>query len=244
MRRPTLVGAVASLTLFIVLVTACDGTASNEPFSLSVSPEFVQGVIPGALTGVLAKITNEEPTDAPVTITASADRATVTVSPPEIRAGEIAEISIVADPATSERPLILTVTARRGDNEETVTRATTVFTWKDDRGAYAGRLLDVFIAWLAENRPELGIGPDSEFAGSMVAPGLLIVSHYCFMSDEWELGLSWHVMVPPDDWSDLYLRPRDEAAPTLAFRLASQAGALEADVIDIAPIQAPIEVMR
>jgi hypothetical protein len=51
-------------------------------------------------------------------------------------------------------------------------------------------------------------------------------------------------MVPPDDWADLYLRPRDEAAPTLAFRLASQAAALEDGVIEITPTQVPAEVTR
>jgi hypothetical protein len=209
-----------------------------------LSPEFVQGVIPGAVSGVLATITNDEPTSAPVTISASADGATVTVSPSEIRDGEVAEVTLVADPADSERPIELTVTARRGDIEQTSTRSTTVFTWEDDRGDYAGPLLDVFTAWLAANRPELGIETDLGFTGSMVAPGLLIVSHYCYMTNEWELGLSWHVMVPPDDWADLYLRPRDEAAPTLAFRLASQAAALEDGVIEITPTQVPAEVTR
>jgi hypothetical protein len=28
---------------------------------------------------------------------------------------------------------------------------------------------------------------------------VLIVEHYLFFSTDWELDLSWHVMIPPDD---------------------------------------------
>ena len=89
------------------------------------------------------------------------------------------------------------------------------------------------MTWLADSEPQLGLNPDTEFFGSFIAPGLLVVSHYLFMSESWKSGLSWHVMVAPDDWAEIYLRPRTEMAPTLAFRLSSQTAALEGDMIDI-----------
>jgi len=156
----------------------------------------------------------------------------------------VAEVTVIADAATKERPLAITVTGRRGDVEETAQRSTTVSPWGDDRGDDAARLLTIFTAWLAEHEPELGIDAGTEFSGSFVAPGLLVVSHYLYLSDDWELGLSWHVMVPPDDWAAIYLRPRDEAVPTHAFELASQRGALADGVVVVAEVAPPSEVVR
>ena len=38
-------------------------------------------------------------------------------------------------------------------------------------------------------------------AGTMVSPQWLVVSHYLFFSEQWELHLEWHIMVAPDDWA-------------------------------------------
>jgi hypothetical protein len=240
--------ASACAVLFGILaatvVPACGGEAAAVPFTIRLAPEFVQGAIPGATTGVLVTISNETETDEPVELAASAAGATVTVEPAMIRDGEVAEVTVVAGPAASETPLDIVVTGRRGGLEETATRSTTIFAWDDDRGEYAGTLLGLFTAWLAGEEPGLGIDAGTDFAGSYVAPGLLVVSHYLFMSEEWEIGLSWHVMTPPHDWAEIYLRPRDQAAPTLAFRLASQAAALEQGTVQISAVPVPQEVVR
>lgn len=239
------VGRCIATLIILAMVPACgDDVAEDIPFTLTVSPEFVQGVIPGTVTGVLVTIGNESPTDEPVTITAAAEGATVTVEPSAIVAGEVAEVTIVAAAVTEERPIDIVVVGTRGDRESTVTRSTTVMAWEDDRGDDADALLSVFLGWLEEHRPELGIGTGTDFSGSLVAPGLLVVSHYMYLTDDWEIGLSWHVMIPPDDWSEIYLRPRHGPVPTLAFRLTSQAGALQDGVIDIMEVMPPTEVVR
>lgn len=244
MTRSRLLGVAVVILAVTVLASCGNGAAASEAFTLRLSPEFVQGVIPAATSGVLVTITNDVDSDGPVVVTASADGARVTVEPGEIRQGEVAEVSVVADQAATERPLEISVTGRRGEFEQTVTRSTTLYLWEDDRRAYAGELLGVFTGWLADNQPDLGIDPDTQFGGSFVAPGLLVVSHYLYVSDDWELGLSWHVMVPPDDWAEIYLRPRTEPAPTLAFRLASQQAAFEQGMVSIEPVAAPGEVVR
>jgi hypothetical protein len=236
--------AAAAFLLAGTVVACGDGGSSTVSFTLQLSPEFVQGAIPGSVTGVLVTISNDTATDEPVELSAAADGAAVSVAPAAIREEEVAEVTVVVDQATAERPLEIVVTGRRGALESTATRATTVFTWEDDRGVYAEALLDIFTSWLADNVPELGIDPTTEFSGSFVAPGLLVVSHYLFLSDGWELGLAWHVMVPPDDWSEIYLRPRGDPAPTMAFRLQSQAGALDDGVVTIEAVPPPVEVVR
>lgn len=230
------------------LVTAMPGCGTDEdvaaPFALELSPEFVQGVIPGAVTGVLVTITDGSENGGPVALTAVADGAQVGVDPQEIHQGQVAEVTVIAQSATQERPLDITVTGRRGDVEETATRSTTVFAWSDDRADDAERLLSIFTAWLADHEPGLGIDPGTEFSGSFVAPGLLVVSHYLYLSEDWELGLSWHVMVPPDDWAEIYLRPRDQAVPTHAYRLESQHAALDDGAVVIEEVAPPSEVVR
>jgi hypothetical protein len=44
----------------------------------------------------------------------------------------------------------------------------------------------------------------------------------CF-SEEWEMGLGWHIMIPPYDWAQMYLRRRVvESAPSEAFQIDSR----------------------
>lgn len=241
MHRRILFLALASL----IVVPACGDGGPAVPFTLTVGPEFVQGAVTGARTGVLVTVDNESPSDDPVVISATAAGASVEVSPTEIAAGEVAEVWVTVDPGTADgTEMILTITGTRGDLVETATRSFTVFAWEDDRAEYAGVLFDVFRSWLEANHPELGITAGTEFEGSFVAPGLLVVSHYLYLSDEWEIGLSWHVMIPPDDWAEIYLRPRGELASTLAFRLSSQAAALEGGEPVFSEVPAPTEVLR
>jgi hypothetical protein len=83
-------------------------------------------------------------------------------------------------------------------------------------------LLDRFVSWLATNHPELGITADTAWNGTMVSPVWLVVSHYLFFSEEWELHIEWHIMVPPDDWARIDIRHRfDKLKPSYAFEISS-----------------------
>jgi hypothetical protein len=82
-------------------------------------------------------------------------------------------------------------------------------------------LRDRFVEWLASERPELGITADTEWTPTIVQPHILVVSHYLFFSEEWEMGLQWHIMIAPHDWAHIYLRPRGELQPTHAFEIPS-----------------------
>jgi hypothetical protein len=230
--------------LATVMLTACGAFVGTPDFTLTVSPEFVQGVIPGASSGVLATITNESPTDLVVAISAAATGADISVEPAEITEGMVAEVWVVAPDVTDETPFELTIDATRAGVTHSTSRTTSVFPWEDDRAEYAQTLLNLFTGWLEQHRPELGVTRSTQLSGSFVAPGLLVVSHYMFVGTEWEIGLSWHVMIAPDDWAEIYLRPRSALAPSLAFRLASQQAALDEGTIEIAEVAPPAEVVR
>jgi hypothetical protein len=50
-----------------------------------------------------------------------------------------------------------------------------------------------------------------------------VVSHYLFVSDQWEMGVRWHIMIPPDNWAEIYLRERFvEVQPSLGFKVDSR----------------------
>lgn len=226
--------------LALLLLTGSVAACSSEeavPFELTVSPEFVHGLVPGAPTIVVATITDSTASDQPAVITATAQGASIAVEPATIRSGEVAEIFVTAEPTTTDRPITIEVTATREEEVKTASWETTVFAFEDDREPYARELLALFRAWLAENEPGLGITPTTEFAGALISPELLVVSHYCFVSDEWELQVAWHIMVPPDDWAEITLRPRNQLSPTVAFRMASQAAGMAGEpVIQEVPV--------
>ena len=69
---------------------------------------------------------------------------------------------------------------------------------------------------------------------------ILVVSHYLFFSEDWEMGLMWHIMIAPHDWSRIYLRPRGEMAPTLAFEIPS----VSDPTSSIRAIPVPVQVDR
>jgi hypothetical protein len=58
-----------------------------------------------------------------------------------------------------------------------------------------------------------------EFMGNI--PQILVVSHYLFKSNNFELTLARHVTIAPHDWVQVYLRSRDSFLPNYAFKIDS-----------------------
>ena len=104
---------------------------------------------------------------------------------------------------------------------------------EDHLGETAAFYRDLFIPWLAEHHPELGITGQTEWTGTVVKPHILVVMYYLFFSPEWEMGLRWHVMIPPHDWAEIYLRHRSELSSTWAWRIHSVDGQLEPEVTEL-----------
>ena len=201
----------------------------------------MQGVIPGQRLVLLVAVTTDQPVMLSCDVSGGA--ATVSIEPETISQNQVAEITVVPGAATTETEMRIDITARRGDHEETITKTTAVFDWPDDREEQAAEILGVFTAWLADNEPALGITPATMFEGSFVST-LLVVSHYAYFNDDWEVGLSWHIMIPPDDFAEVYLRPRDALRPERAFRIASWQTALATGVPEVIEVEPPAEVTR
>jgi hypothetical protein len=80
---------------------------------------------------------------------------------------------------------------------------------------------DVFIDFLAVNHPEFGIDNNTTWTPIYNCAGIIIVGHHLFKSAEWEMEVSWHVMIAPYDWVQVYLRPRAESTPSWAGTINS-----------------------
>jgi len=50
-------------------------------------------------------------------------------------------------------------------------------------------------------------------------PGMKIVEHWTFVEANWEFRVCVHVMVPPEDWSEMWIRPRGEWDAVLAAHM-------------------------
>ncbi len=148
--------------------------------------------------------------------------ANVTVYPKSITPGQVAEVSVIPSAAGINETLIITVTGERYGLIQTETVTIEVIPGEDLLGSYASEMRDMFVPWLAVNRPELGITNLTEWTGTIVNPRILVVMHYIFFSEDWEMYVTWHVTIPPHDWTRIYLRHRfAEARPSYAFEISS-----------------------
>jgi hypothetical protein len=221
-----------------------EGGGEAGPFQLTVTPEFVQGIVPGEAIPVLVSVTDSDPGSGEVSLAATFPAGIVSVEPERVAGGQIAEVTLTADAVSEEVVSELRITATRGSEEHTATREVIVMPFENDRAEMATDVLELFTAWLQREHSDLGITSETRFDGAMIAPRLLVVSHYLFMSEAYELGIAWHVMVAPDDWAELYLRPRDDLAPTRAFRLSSWSAALAGEPVNFVEVVPPQEVVR
>jgi hypothetical protein len=199
--------------------------ASGAAFTLQVVPAASIGrTIPGARVVFLVTVTGAA-ADGPAQITVQAPNTHSTVEPAQLLPGVVGEVTVVPIDCPCDGVTVgVAIAAERDGLRQVETRNLELAAGTDTWAAEAAAHLAPFVTWLEANRPELGITSKTKWEGT---PGswVLIVEHYLYFSTDWELDLSWHVMVPPDDWSRISLRHRGtEVAPSLAFEISSVAG--------------------
>ncbi|MFX0198219.1 MAG: hypothetical protein ACFFCW_19040 [Candidatus Hodarchaeota archaeon] len=238
-------------TFFLILIVfmtlpGCIGQEEKPPaapFSLHVIPEYMIDTIPGQRCVFLATVADEGQGSGQgetVNIEATAPKSSVTVIPQAITRGQVAEIIVIPEVTVipeEGQNVTVTVEGKREGLTQTITVTLTVnmpIGPIDELEALATENQDLFIPWLATNHPELGITSETEWIGTIVRPHILVVMYYLFFSDEWEMGMTWHVMIPPYDWVRIYLRHRTtELQPSLAFEITSKGEQDEPHTIDL-----------
>jgi hypothetical protein len=252
-RLAGILGGCIAVIIAIVAIAALP-PASGEPddgepdensaFHINVIPETpVQtngdSVFKYSIAGqhfvFLVTITEEgQECELPVRVSAKAPGAEVVIYHEDVFEGEVAEVVVIPTPASVGQIIEVTITGTRGSVTDQKVASFEVAEGEDDRQEYATELLDKFVSWLATNHPELGITEDTAWNGTMVSPVWLVVSHYLFFSEEWELHIEWHIMIPPYDWARIDLRHRfDEIAPSYAFEISSVNATSEPVAIEV-----------
>jgi hypothetical protein len=192
-------------------------------------PVEVRPAIPGERICFLVEVFDRYIDDGAITFSATGDGVTVDSVPASAPPpGHVGELWVTVDPYDGTEneiaTLELTVSHAGSDPVDWVeTRSIIVVNEVDSRRETAQSYFDFWVGWLAANHPELGIDQSTEWDSTFVSM-LWIVSKYAYWSDDWEMVVTWHEMVPPDDFTEVYLRRRDtEVRYSLAFRQESVA---------------------
>ena len=207
--------AALSLAMFGVcglLLSGCWPWAPSATFRVEVTPAEITDLAQNASCLFLVTVTELGGSRAaePVTLQVDASDGTV-LAPATVASGEVAEVRLWGNGVAVGTTLTVTIAGEQDDEFHTAT-ATAVVTdpieSPDDRLATGTAMRDAFIPWLAAEHPEFGIDAGTAWTPIPVRPHILEVSFYMFLSEEWELVVWWHVMIPPYDWTRMYLRHR------------------------------------
>ncbi|GAJ05855.1 unnamed protein product, partial [marine sediment metagenome] len=126
------------------------------------------------------------------------------------------------DEPVEERTLTFGIVAEREGLIRTKMVTVNVTQGQDEFAALASDYRDRFVPWLAMNYRGLGITEETEWRGTIIRPNIVVVMYYLFFSEQWEMGLRWHVTIPPYDYAEIYLRRRDsDLSSTHAFKIFS-----------------------
>lgn len=238
MDRKVIIGLVVVIgaTLAIVAFDQLQmGSKDSAPFSIAVVPTYVRESVPGQRCVLLVTVADEgdgRGAGQPVRISADAVGATVEIEHEEILPGEVAEVTVIPGDTMVEKNITVGVTGKRG-MEEKATAIIPVVEWSNEEPELAPQTRDMFISWLEANHPELNITLQTVWSGTLVTPRFLVVTHYLYFSEEWEIHVYWHVMIEPYNWARIELRRRfKELSPSHAFEISSITSAPEPHAIE------------
>ncbi|MBD3285243.1 hypothetical protein GF359_02450 [candidate division WOR-3 bacterium] len=214
----------AFLVVFLVgILISC---TSNEPFSLEVVPGYMESIT-GQRCVFLVEL-REDDGSGPVDVTSSVDDAEVVVEYSPVKDDGVAEVTVIpsasalADTVWGDT-ISGWIKAERGEYRDSLPVTIYVIPGEDGRYEYACQVRDSFVRRLNRDYPNLLIDNSIEWTPTIVRPRILVVSHYLFFSEEWEMWVDWHNTIYPHDWTRMYLRRRGEdMIPCDAFEISSQ----------------------
>lgn len=211
---------IVAVALLGIIAGCNGGGGASDTFSLSVTPRSMDAVV-GKRCVFLVQVQDDQGSGN-VEITASAEGAATIVEYSPIDGKGVAEVTVIPDSTTLGKTVSATIQGVRGGYRKPVQVPIAVVDWAPPEEEVARGYMNRFIPWLAENHPGLGIDANTRWTATSAAPNILIVMHQVFYSERWEMGLVWHVTIPPSDWTRIYLRERGkETKPSLAFEISS-----------------------
>lgn len=207
-------------------LAGCWPWPAADTFTIEVTPGEIADLAQNADGIFLLTIeeTGSRGSTGPFTLTIDSSDGMILV-PSEVESGKVAEIWLNVLGVDVGTTVTLTFSVERDEEVHTATVTALVtdpVEPPDDRLETGTAMRDLFVPWLASEHPELGIDEDTEWISNPLRPHILEVSYYMFLSDEWELVVWWHVMIPPYDWARMYLRHvGTESVPSFGAEISS-----------------------
>jgi hypothetical protein len=115
-----------------------------------------------------------------------------------------------------------------------------VINWTSSTEANILAIRDHFIHYIETNTTFSNLNSSTTWSFCGSPAQILIVEHYLFRSEYWEIEVSRHVMIAPHDWVQIYIRPRNNTSPIWSARINSWSTD-NTSIFEIAP---PSEVFR
>jgi hypothetical protein len=226
-------------------LVSCGGSSDTvmPPLVLTRSPEFVNRIIPGRRPFALVSAGLGEGEAATLAGRSTLVGMTVSFVPETVAPGETVEVWVDVPEVVEDVPFTVTIVVGEGSGAQTLTVDATAVPGTDDVSETAASIATVFLSRLAGSVPGLPADASGLIGGTPVA-GLLVVTHYAWFTEDVEIGLAWHIMVAPDDFAELYIRPRDASRPTHTYRINSWSTAVSGGEYTWSEVSPLAEVVR
>ena len=96
-----------------------------------------------------------------------------------------------------------------------------VIDWSGSFHTDAQAALKCFTSYLVTSVEGYTLEENSSLSFMGIVPQILIVEHFLFRTNNWELELTRHVTISPNDWVRIYLRARNSFSPQWAGEISS-----------------------
>lgn len=107
-----------------------------------------------------------------------------------------------------------------------------MFDWSSENLPQAIIKRDELIDWIEVEHPEFGTFSGENWFAYVTYPAHLVVEHWTFLYEKWEMRICFHVTIPPHNWSKLSLRPRGEVDAIFAAKRESNGTTYEIPISD------------
>jgi len=134
----------------------------------------------------------------------------------------VSELIIYPNEKVQFRKHQLEVIAIHGGKEVSIKLYVEIFHWGEGSTfETAIEKRDEFKNWLTTQYPKYSSIFDDNSLIFHTYPEVLIVEHYTFLTEDYEVRVCYHVMIPPDDWSMIRIRKRNTLEPEFAAKRES-----------------------
>jgi hypothetical protein len=123
----------------------------------------------------------------PVTVSTTSPDCEVAIFPQSITFGQVAELTVMPTKANIGKNVTITLQGERQGLKQTETITVEVIKGENTLELEAASMRDKFTQWLSTTYPELGITSETTWTDTIVNPRILVVMHYIFLSEDWEM---------------------------------------------------------